>query len=352
MQQPHTALKEIIWEITDRCSNGCTYCGSKHLLNKTKIEREQLLDIAEKIAEAAPDEINISGGDPLEIGLTNTRLVYEILKDAGSTVKVIVNPLSFSRLMDAVDTVFIYDWIGMSVNTEEELEAATVFMKSFWPKNITVISNFNTTNVFSYKKIEAFAKEYNLTWQVQYTMDENIAIYKNETAKEYFFGLIKESFEKGVQLALADNLNAGGCSAGKFSLGIQANGDVISCLSMQAWDEDPWIHGTLPECSLEEIWMDGFKKERYCSFKCCKDVCGSPYLDIPYVDMTPLTTVDPSVDLLKKAIIMDDGWKRGVMAYAVTAMPPYDGTSPFGDTSGISVVYGVMTNNGITYTDN
>lgn len=35
MQNAHCELKEIIWEITDNCNQGCSYCGSKDIINKT-----------------------------------------------------------------------------------------------------------------------------------------------------------------------------------------------------------------------------------------------------------------------------------------------------------------------------
>ena len=63
MQAPHIKLKEIVWEITGECNNGCTYCGSKSI-RTIKNSNKTILTIAKAIAQYPPEEINISGGDP------------------------------------------------------------------------------------------------------------------------------------------------------------------------------------------------------------------------------------------------------------------------------------------------
>jgi MoaA/NifB/PqqE/SkfB family radical SAM enzyme len=344
MQNTKLKLNEIIWEITDQCHNNCAYCGSKDDLNKTKINPNKIIEIAKKIADYPPNEVNISGGDPLLIDILTTKIVTDILKIAGCRVKIIINPQSICP--DNIKKLDFYDWIGLSVNTNVELGLTESYFASPIKENITIITNFSTSNVFLYDEIEKFVREHDLIWQVQYTMGTKDSIYDCDSAKEYLFGKITKSFETGVRLSIADNMNTGSCSAGSGSLGILACGSVVPCLSMRSWASDlnvqgslVNVQGSLGERSLQDIWEGEFKVYRFCEFKCCKDVCNAPYIQ-------KAVEIAPSPVRLTPSPIFPDHNGASVMAYAVTSPgmtnPPWSNPFKDGLLDNITMVYGVQ----------
>lgn len=270
MQIPKLKLREIIWEITGRCENGCSYCGSKEVWNEL-IDEEQIVKIAKKIAEYPPEEIDISGGDPLLVPFVTHEKVVGILKDAGIKVKILFNPKSYAKCDKNI--FLLYDWIGISVNTEEEFN----IVKDI-PLNFTIITNFNTQNLYLYDVIEDFVKSRKAIWQVQFTMTnkKDLAIYENKLAQSNLFNKMASSIKNGVRIIAADNMNDGPCGAGTSSIGILHNGDVVPCLSMRSWTNiEHHVKGCLinDSESLEDIWKTKFNKYRYESFECCKDKC-------------------------------------------------------------------------------
>jgi MoaA/NifB/PqqE/SkfB family radical SAM enzyme len=270
MQTPKLKLREIIWEITGRCENGCSYCGSKEVWNE-EINEENIVKIAKKIAEYPPEEIDISGGDPLLVSFITHEKVVGILKEAGIKVKILFNPKSYAKCDKSI--FLLYDWIGISVNTEEELN----IVKDI-PLNFTIITNFNTQNLYLYDNIEDFVKSRGAIWQVQFTMTnkKDLAIYENNLAQDNLFNKMHSSIRKGVRIIAADNMNDSPCGAGTSSIGILYNGNVVPCLSMRSWTKvEDNVQGNLldDKQSLINIWINGFKKYRYDSFECCKDQC-------------------------------------------------------------------------------
>ena len=335
MQNSHLKLQEIIWEITGRCKNGCEYCGSKGAWS-VPVDTEKIIKIAQNIAKFSPAEIDISGGDPMLVFLPTHIEVVKILKDAKVKCKIIVNPKSLCRKQDTSSTnekiISLYDWVGLSVNTEEELELLNNCLvpssgPSWFPnRKCTIISNFNLQNIFMYSEIEEFVKKHELMWQVQYTMYKNpndpLAIYNNEKALGFFSSQISNSIAQGIRVVVADNANCGSCGAGLHSIGILYNGDVVPCLSMRSWlDIDSVVVGNIldetsgrkndninygykcdqgyndyHENPLKYIWENRFNKYRFESFDCCKDFCKNKCVEIKVAKKIKTTKEDEEIN--------------------------------------------------------
>lgn len=326
MQNSHLKLQEIIWEITGKCNNGCEYCGSKDAWN-TPIDDDVIIKIAQNIAKFPPAEIDMSGGDPLLVNFETHKTIVGILKDKGVKCKIIINPKSTRHPKSYTTSIIaeilkLYDWIGLSVNNEEELK---LLINGFPIEKSTIISNFNLQNVFLYNEIEEFVKKNNLMWQVQYTMyqDQNnpLAIYNNEKALKFFSKQISESICNGVKILIADNANCGGCGAGLHSIGMLYNGDVVPCLSMRSWVdikdvvvgnilEEDWLIDPLDKTAelkykenpLKYIWENRFNKYRFESFKCCKDHCGNKRIEINLIEkkQKKSNNFEEELDIFKK----------------------------------------------------
>lgn len=295
-------LKEIIWEITGKCLNGCTYCGSKDIW-KQEIDETKIKQIADSIAEYPPEEIDISGGDPLLVSYETHKYITDKLKK--TKCKILINPKSYAEKViempqqgieftqrDQIQAqerskaytkiLKLYAHIGISINTIEELKHLNYMNLTNIP--YTIITNFNLSNFFLFDTIaqEITKREnqdkVNVLWQIQFTMyndndkDHQLALYNHPTAIDK----LNENIQRwpNLKLLFADNANKGECTAGMYTIGVLSTGDVVPCLSMRSWcDVLEVTEGNLLTATLKDIWVNRFKTNRFEDFKCCKDVC-------------------------------------------------------------------------------
>src|ERR1035437_55000 len=287
MQKQIIKLREIVWEITGRCENRCDFCGSKSQWNEA-IDEKNILDIANAISEYPPEEIDISGGDPLLVKYNVHREIVMLLKANKTKCKIVINPRSVNdrNKNENVNTLNLYDLIGVSINNKEDLEKFETFSSAL-KSHFTIITNFNTINLYSYQRIEEFVKKHNCAWMIQYTVfsrkyadeDNLAALYSkgNEDAFNFLQDKINESIKNNVKIIISDNASDGLCGAGRVACGILSNGDVIGCLSMRSWMQHSEMNeiseGNVLTTSLKDIWESGFGRYRFNEFKCCKDHC-------------------------------------------------------------------------------
>ena len=278
-------LKEIIWEITTKCMNGCEYCGSAHSTSANHPDAVDIFLIAKAIAAYPPESVNISGGDPTLVDVDIHTAIVNIFRKARIQPKIIVNPLSINKvgITQFNNVIKLYDAVGMSINNEAEYDAFVNNRVNLRTDNITFISNFNKGNLWFFDELFTLAESHNCHWQVMLTMFKTFdptSIYESEMAIEAFKNKVHAAQRKYSKVIIADNINTGECTAGINTLGILANGDVIPCLSMRAWTDnlDPFIQGTIratddgPD-SLKYIWENAFKGQRFSRFYSCKDHC-------------------------------------------------------------------------------
>jgi MoaA/NifB/PqqE/SkfB family radical SAM enzyme len=276
-------LKEIIWEITGKCNNGCSYCGSKDGWNEG-IDEYKIRKIADAIAEYPPHELDISGGDPLLISYDTHKYIVEKLK--ATKCKILINPKSLRDAtldLSILNILELYAHIGISINTLNEMALFKEFLEKHYRVGqfgYTVITNLNLTNFFLFDEFAKFVGE-NTLWQIQYTMyqpdslDEPYALYKHPKAIEK----LNENMSKypNHKMIFADNANRGECVAGIHSIGLLSNGDVLPCLSMKSWcgkyEIDRQIASNILSIPLKEIWTHGFIHNRFEDFISCKDFC-------------------------------------------------------------------------------
>jgi MoaA/NifB/PqqE/SkfB family radical SAM enzyme len=304
MQKSHLELKEIIWEITGRCNNGCKYCGSKDGW-KEAVDEDRIRRIAQNIVAFPPKEIDISGGDPMLVSVETYSYLAQIFKDSGVKFKVLINPKSYLTVSEIDGScrpdlhrfaykLNFFDWVGISVNTAEEIKLFNTLHDHLKHKDIvTVVTNFNLENVFLFDQIQTAVNAKGLTWQIQYTIynneNDSLGLYNNEPALTHFFHKLTTA-KNNTRIVLADNLNNGKCGAGLNTLGVLSNGDIVPCLSMRSWkDIKETIVGNILESPLKDVWLAKFNDYRFNSFKCCKDHCkNKPFLP------TPLSSLEES----------------------------------------------------------
>ncbi len=328
MQQPIINLQEIIWEITGKCHNGCEYCGSSHIWGDEKeIDEDRIIQIAKKIADYPPKEIDISGGDPLLVSYKTHKKIIDILRNKGIKCKILINLKSLrtcsnSSVAKENDKILeLYDHIGLSINTSEDLETMKEMPRK-WFKT-TVITNFNLQNIFLFNKIETLVQSMDVLWMVQYTIFNSfnsLALYENLDAVDDLRDRIENAYDEGIKILISDNMSGNPCVAGSRAIGILYNGDVVPCLSMRSWHEEIPTYGNVLDTGLEKIWVNGFKEYRCSGFKCCKDVCNNQIIGtykIQKQDKFEIT--DEKIDVISKGkdIPYKPDYFNGTFVYAV-----------------------------------
>jgi MoaA/NifB/PqqE/SkfB family radical SAM enzyme len=87
--------QKVIWRITDRCDLDCAHCGSHGPLEAPEVlSLDELLAIAEDIAETGCETVVISGGEPLVH--EGWQAVAEALLQSGVGVTLVTNGSRFS----------------------------------------------------------------------------------------------------------------------------------------------------------------------------------------------------------------------------------------------------------------
>jgi len=338
MQKAQVFLKEIIWEITGKCENRCSYCGSKNQWDDV-INIDSIKTILQRIYDYPPEELNISGGDPLLVPVYIHDEITKRMAEKKVTCKILINPKSFynsnlEQLNERKKILSLYSWIGISINTKEELDHYMNYLLTF--SNVTIITNFNLTNIFLFDTLLNLVKDKNFTWQIQYTMyprmNDDRAIYNNEEAYTHLQNKINENIGS-AKILLADNMNSSVCGAGLYNLGILANGDVVGCLSERSWKNvlDPVGNLVDSDTSLKFLWENSFKQYRFESFKCCKDYCKNKPMVISYLQ--------DKVDIEK--ILISPGTDKTWVPYPQQPFNPPFQVTLYGVSPDRTIVYGV-----------
>lgn len=377
MQESHLKLKEIIWEITGECRNGCEYCGSKEVSKIKTPSHHEIMNIAAAIAEYPPEQIDISGGDPLLVSLETHSEITALFESKGIVAKILANPQSIRHLQKSKDSRYVldvfnlYKWVGISINTPVELKMFKEFYENLSSldrfRNFTVITNFNIVNLYDYETIEQFVIEQKVPWMVQFTVypkgNELLAIYGHESAFDKLKMKIHSSIAKKVEVIISDNATTFACGAGKASIGILYNGDVVPCLSMRSWHPnlESEVQGNLFEVSLKGIWELGFREYRFGCFECCKDVCKNKIildtLNIPFeVIHEEKEPMDKFKEILKD---LEEKMKKSKTSppsispiVAMYAVSPGSGTvmyAVFPGNGGVTPIYSVPAGGTVAY---
>jgi len=169
-------LKEILFEVTNQCNKNCAYCGSKDITDKRNpLSKEDRLKIVAEIVKLGPKKVTITGGEPGLMSLEVSNIARELKRGGVKEVGLVTNGTNFMWMLccDGIDT------IGLSVNTEEDIVAATELLQSedssinaLIKKKLTIVTNFGSHNIFSFGKLYSFVKSINGFWQIQLTMGD------------------------------------------------------------------------------------------------------------------------------------------------------------------------------------
>lgn len=304
-------LKPInaVWEITMGCNMRCKHCGSiceEPLADE--LTTEEALDLARQLGDIGMKFISLSGGEP------TTRKDWPLIAKELRKSGVVPNMISNGWLIDeevaktikeaGIATVAIsvdglkehHDYMRREGSYDRCMRSIKALVKAGVPA--TVISTVSSENIDTLPEMrEKFIEQGVSYWQIQtalpmgnFKKDNNMVnpkdidriidfAYENLEDDRIIIDLpdcigyynLKEIAVKNKRLGTTD-YNFQGCSAGRQSIGILQNGEIVGCTSMR---ESMYSAGSIREQSLKEIWEDdnNFTKFRTLKKADLKGVC-------------------------------------------------------------------------------
>lgn len=103
-----------LFRLTKRCNLACKHCS--HHLNRDKIEKDKLIEMAKKIAKSKTMVVLISGGEPMLV--PNIKEILLILKESGKTIMLNSNGYNLEQFNDFIIDNEI-DYIAISFDSSD-----------------------------------------------------------------------------------------------------------------------------------------------------------------------------------------------------------------------------------------
>jgi radical SAM protein with 4Fe4S-binding SPASM domain len=294
----------VVWELTLACDHACTHCGSRAgVARDGELTTEEAIAVAAQLADAGTREIILIGGEAyLHEGFLD---IVRALAQRGITVGIttggrgvtaeLARDMAAAGLRQASVSV---DGLEASHDRMRHLRgsfagtmAALANLKAAGIA-ITANTNLNRSNRDDLEPLyDVLRAQGIVAWQIQLTAPLGRAADRVQMILQPWdlldlvprvAALKQRARQDGITIMPGNNLGyfgpeetvlrslrAGdadhwrGCQAGKFVMGIESNGDVKGCPSLQTRH---YVGGNLREQSLAAIWKDtpelGFNRAR------------------------------------------------------------------------------------------
>ncbi len=290
--------RNVVWELTLACNLRCGHCGSRAgQARDSELSPQECLDVGRQLADLGAELVTLSGGEP------TLRPDWDALAASmtkrGVLVNMVTNGFFANREKAAEIARRALDAgmcnAGVSIDGPPEIHEKIRGNGTF-ARTMTAIEEFTkaglrvgvltTVNRLNYHYLEMVRK---------ITMDSGATMWRLQLGKP--MGTLKDNDEwvlspdmyyrlvprlaklkqaGGIHLAVGDSIGYygphdqvlrgrgwrgreecwQGCQAGMQAVGIESDGGVKGCLSLQArWDgKDPFVEGNLRRISLADLW--------------------------------------------------------------------------------------------------
>ncbi len=298
-----------VWEITLKCDLGCRHCGSRAGRERPEeLTTEQCFDLIQQMAELGIKEVTVIGGEAY-LREDWTQIVKAVRK-AGMDCTMTtggrgVTPerakaaaeaglQSVSVSLDGIGET--HDRLrGVSGSFESALQAIANLRAAKIP--VSVNSQINRLTQHQLPEILDVLAEYGCHgWQLQLTVPMGRAADEPEIMLQPYdllevFPRIAElaprAEQAGVRIYPGNNVgyfgpyeallrrhipqgHAGGCGAGRATLGIEADGTLKGCPSLHT---NEWAGGNILDSSLQDVW-ERSQRLRYTRDRTLDDLWG------------------------------------------------------------------------------
>jgi radical SAM protein with 4Fe4S-binding SPASM domain len=290
MNNPITA----VWEITMGCNMRCKHCGSScESALEGELNTEEALKLCDDLGELGFQWITLSGGEP------TTRKDWDLIAKRLNENGIIPNMISNGWLLSeeiadravkaGINTIAIsidgleetHDFIRKKGSFKRIMDAFDILKtRKIHYSAITTINNRNVSELPQLRDI-LIEKEVS-GWQLQLGLPMgNMAKNSDLVAQPYHinevidfsYQTVKDGYNIDIQLAdcigyfnlkeievrnnslgkCGGDYNWSGCGAGKYSLGILHNADILGCTSVR---DKSFIEGNAKITPIKEIWSN------------------------------------------------------------------------------------------------
>ncbi len=305
-----------VWEITLACDQACIHCGSRAgQARPGELDTEECLDLIAQMKEMGVAEVVLVGG---EAYLRNDFiLLIRAIRDAGMTCSMTTGGRTLTRARVEAMVEAGINAVNVSIDGLQPAHDELRGVRGSWDAafaalrhareagaSITVNTQINRlTRHDLVPLLHHIADAGVRAWQLQITAPfGNAGDHPEILLQPYMYPELFEQLEqladaaqaRGVKLWPANNLgyfgplearlrrtqkrgaHYKGCGAGRYALGIEADGAIKGCPSLGGAAN---VGGTVREHSLREIWH-GAQQLRYTRERTREDLwgfCGDCY---------------------------------------------------------------------------
>lgn len=280
-------------EVTLRCNMRCLHCGSS-ADGKPRTRELSLADwqrVVDELVAQGTEYFTLSGGEPFV--WPEWRELSKYIRDYDKTLSIISN----GSLITSDDVAFLNAigmWnIALSIDGMREahdhirrtpgsfdqaIQTVALFKKT--PIKVCVSTSVNKLNFDDLTALRYHLERAGVDlWQVQIVnsfgragvLRDMLLITPEQYVDLVAFIYESQQLEKagklkmkvmpadsvgychGIAAEIWGDLEWTGCNAGRYVIGIQSNGDVLGCLSLQG---EKFIAGNVFERGVAEIWSD------------------------------------------------------------------------------------------------
>lgn len=290
-------LKQVVWEITYSCNLNCLHCGSAATIEKRQFELTtgEALSLIEQLADLGCERIILSGGEPFmrqDWDVLVSRISYLGMQPNFISNGYLVNDDVIKRLKMAGCNYLGFSLDGATAEMHDHIRGKEGVFNRLMDVydnlkrekfKIATVTTIHKGNISHLPGILNILLEHGIDiWQIQtanirgrmpleWALEPNdyyeVAKFVSDSRKKYSDLIrIVEGDSIGYYSSTCDLAKKcwQGCAAGMSSIGIESDGSIKGCLSMQDTVDRSYIEGNIREKSLREIWEnpDGFAYNR------------------------------------------------------------------------------------------
>jgi radical SAM protein with 4Fe4S-binding SPASM domain len=282
-----------VWEITLKCDLACRHCGSRAARERPdELSTAEALDMVRQMHEMGVREVTVIGGEAYL--REDWHLIVKEIRSRGITCTMTTGGRALNKERARLAAEAGLQSVSVSIDGLRDTHDALRGVTGSYDGALHALANLAEVGIPvsvntqicrpSRKEIEALYEillPYGIhSWQIQITVAMGRAADEPELLLEPYHmlevlpmvaRLKKRTNETGVRLWPGNNIGYFGpyesfinaelprghmasCGAGRFTLGIEANGDIKGCPSLPTKD---YVGGNIRENTLKDIWERG-----------------------------------------------------------------------------------------------
>ncbi|MBI5529518.1 MAG: radical SAM protein [Deltaproteobacteria bacterium] len=286
-----------VWEFTLACDLRCGHCGSRAgTARPDEMDTAECLGVVGSLARLGGRLITLSGGEPTL--RPDWEVVAKAIRDRGMIANIVTNGNSMTaelarRMKDAGLANAAVSIDGPEA-VHEKIRGRGTFAKTVRALSFladagvstAIMTTANKLNLAHLEETCGMAEKLGAaSWRVQLgksmgnLKDRDDWVLEPEDLLDLLPRLYRLESKGGIRVHIGDSIGFygpydsrlramswdgkpqrwGGCQAGLQAIGIESNGNIKGCLSMQAFsdrDRDPFVEGNVRERALSDIWND------------------------------------------------------------------------------------------------